>query len=79
MQPALDEVQQAVNKAAQAVLGVSKGVGQWSKERKIITQVTESTPPGNQTTWDIILFCKSLYPAVCQLSFLALFVSSFHF
>ncbi|XP_064611990.1 dynein axonemal heavy chain 5-like isoform X2 [Liolophura sinensis] len=34
MQPALDEVQQAVNKAAQLVIGVSKGVSQWSKERK---------------------------------------------
>ena len=34
MQPALDEVQQAVNKAAQLVLGVAKGIAQWNKERK---------------------------------------------
>ncbi|XP_077982678.1 dynein axonemal heavy chain 5-like [Glandiceps talaboti] len=34
MQPALDEVQQCVNKAAQLVLNVAKGVAQWSKERK---------------------------------------------
>ncbi|KAK3610339.1 hypothetical protein CHS0354_029807 [Potamilus streckersoni] len=34
MQPALDEVQQAVNKAAQMVVNVSKGISQWSKERK---------------------------------------------
>ena len=34
MQPAQDEVQQAVNKAAQMIISVSKGVTQWSKERK---------------------------------------------
>ena len=34
MQPALDEVQQAVNKAAQLVISVSKGVSQWNKERR---------------------------------------------
>lgn len=34
MQPALDEVQQAVNKAAQMVIGVSKGVSKWSDKRK---------------------------------------------
>ena len=34
MQPALDEVQQAVNKAAQLILGVAKGVALWGKERK---------------------------------------------
>ncbi|CAH1780133.1 unnamed protein product, partial [Owenia fusiformis] len=34
MQPPLDEVQQAINKATQLVLNVSKGVSQWSKERK---------------------------------------------
>lgn len=34
MQPTLDVVQQVVNKAVQMVLGVSKGVSQWSKERK---------------------------------------------
>lgn len=34
MQPALDEVQQAVNKAAQYVINVSKGVSQWNKDLK---------------------------------------------
>ena len=34
MQPALDEVQQAVNKAAQKVIFVSKGIAKWSDERK---------------------------------------------
>ena len=34
MQPALDEVQQAVNKAAHLVISVSKGVSQWNKERR---------------------------------------------
>ena len=32
MQPQLDEVQQAVNRAVQRVISVSKGVSQWSKE-----------------------------------------------
>ena len=31
MSPALDEVQQAVNKAAQLVISVSKGVSKWHK------------------------------------------------
>ena len=34
MQPALDEVQQTVNKAAQMIISVSKGVAKWSEERK---------------------------------------------
>ncbi|XP_064640332.1 dynein axonemal heavy chain 5-like isoform X2 [Lineus longissimus] len=34
MQPALDEVQQSVNKAAQMVIGVSKGVSLWNKDRR---------------------------------------------
>jgi dynein heavy chain len=34
MQPALDEVQQAVNKAAQMVIAVSKGVSLWNKDRR---------------------------------------------
>uniref|UniRef100_A0A8C7PY61 Dynein, axonemal, heavy chain 5 n=1 Tax=Oncorhynchus mykiss TaxID=8022 RepID=A0A8C7PY61_ONCMY len=33
MVPALDEVQQALNRAVESVVSVSKGVGQWSKER----------------------------------------------
>ncbi|KAL4616938.1 dynein heavy chain 5, axonemal [Arapaima gigas] len=31
--PALDEVQQALNRAVECIVSVSKGVGQWSKER----------------------------------------------
>uniref|UniRef100_A0A671S0V1 Dynein heavy chain 5, axonemal-like n=1 Tax=Sinocyclocheilus anshuiensis TaxID=1608454 RepID=A0A671S0V1_9TELE len=33
MVPGLDEVQQALNRAVDCVVSVSKGVGQWSKER----------------------------------------------
>uniref|UniRef100_A0A8C7CXQ0 Dynein axonemal heavy chain 5 n=1 Tax=Oncorhynchus kisutch TaxID=8019 RepID=A0A8C7CXQ0_ONCKI len=33
MVPALDEVQQALNRAVECVVSVSKGVGQWGKER----------------------------------------------
>ncbi|KAM4633147.1 dynein axonemal heavy chain 5 isoform 2-T2 [Polymixia lowei] len=33
MVPALDEVQQALNRTVECVVSVSKGVGQWSKER----------------------------------------------
>ncbi|KAF5899802.1 dynein heavy chain 5, axonemal, partial [Clarias magur] len=33
MMPALDDIQQALNKAVEYVVSVSKGVGQWSKER----------------------------------------------
>ena len=38
MNPALDEVQQTVNKAAQMVISVSKGVAKWSEERKRATK-----------------------------------------
>ncbi|XP_055955514.1 dynein axonemal heavy chain 5 isoform X2 [Patella vulgata] len=41
MQPALDEVQQALNKVVQTIISVSKGVALWSKERK----KTIKTPP----------------------------------
>ncbi|XP_077866685.1 dynein axonemal heavy chain 5-like [Saccoglossus kowalevskii] len=44
MQPALDEVQQCVNKAALLVLNVSKGVAQWSKERKKKVKPEVETP-----------------------------------
>uniref|UniRef100_A0A3Q2U2R5 Dynein axonemal heavy chain 5 n=1 Tax=Fundulus heteroclitus TaxID=8078 RepID=A0A3Q2U2R5_FUNHE len=33
MVPALEEVQQALNRAVECVVSVSKGIGQWSKER----------------------------------------------
>lgn len=36
MQPALDEIQQGLNKAAQYVLSVSKGVSQWNKTCKVL-------------------------------------------
>ncbi|KAK7469850.1 hypothetical protein BaRGS_00036128, partial [Batillaria attramentaria] len=38
MQPALDEVQQGLNKAVQSIVSVSKGVAQWSKERKRVVK-----------------------------------------
>ena len=38
MQPALDEVQQTVNKASQAILNVFKGVSQWSKDPRFMVQ-----------------------------------------
>lgn len=34
MQPALDEVQQSLNKAVQLIIGVSKHISLWSKERR---------------------------------------------
>ena len=37
MHPALDEVQQTVNRASQSILSVAKGVSQWSKERRKMT------------------------------------------
>ena len=33
MQPSLEDIQQAVNKACQVVLEVSKGLHQWGQER----------------------------------------------
>ena len=42
MHPALDEVQQALNKAVQNVISVSGAVAQWSKERKRIVKPGES-------------------------------------
>lgn len=36
MQPALDEIQQSLNKAAQYVVSVSKGVSQWNKTCKAL-------------------------------------------
>lgn len=34
MQPALDEVQNAVTKAAHTIVQVASGVSQWNKDRK---------------------------------------------
>ena len=44
MHPALDEVQQALNKAVQNVISVSGAVAQWSKERKRIVKPGEPIP-----------------------------------
>ena len=42
--PALDEVQQALNRAVDHVVSANKGVGQWSKQR--ISKVSpERVPP----------------------------------
>ena len=49
MQPALDEVQQAVNKAAQLVLGVAKALAQWNKERKSKVYNILASQPSLQT------------------------------
>ncbi|KAK7114139.1 dynein axonemal heavy chain 5-like isoform X2 [Littorina saxatilis] len=38
MVPALDEVQQGLNKAVQCIISSSKGVAQWSKERKRVVK-----------------------------------------
>ncbi|CAH3041642.1 unnamed protein product [Pocillopora meandrina] len=39
MQPALDEIQQGLNKAAQYVVSVSKGISQWCKTCKALIKV----------------------------------------
>ncbi|XP_067366741.1 dynein axonemal heavy chain 5 isoform X3 [Channa argus] len=39
--PALEEVQQALNRAVEFVVSVSKGVGQWGKERVFKKQMSE--------------------------------------
>lgn len=33
MIPALDDIQQTLNKAVESIVSVTKGVGQWNKER----------------------------------------------
>ncbi|GFO43348.1 dynein heavy chain 5, axonemal [Plakobranchus ocellatus] len=47
MHPALDEVQQALNKAVQNVISVSGAVAQWSKERK---KIVKPAPVESQPT-----------------------------
>lgn len=39
MQPALDEIQQGLNKAAQYVVSVSKGISQWNKTCKALIKI----------------------------------------
>ncbi|XP_012940947.1 dynein heavy chain 5, axonemal [Aplysia californica] len=45
MHPALDEVQQALNKAVQNVISVSGAVAQWSKERKKVVKPAQVDQP----------------------------------
>ena len=42
MQPALDEIQQGLNKAAQYVVSVSKGVSQWNKTCKALLKAEKN-------------------------------------
>lgn len=60
MVPALEEVQQALNRAVECVVSVSKGVGQWSKER--ISKVSLFICNGNtiQIKQNTLLFIDSL-------------------
>ncbi|XDV39791.1 hypothetical protein PO909_008980 [Leuciscus waleckii] len=50
MVPGLDEVQQALNRAVDFVVSVSKGVGQWSKERisKVLCSTSDISASANQ-------------------------------
>uniref|UniRef100_A0A8D2ZSB6 Dynein, axonemal, heavy chain 5 n=1 Tax=Scophthalmus maximus TaxID=52904 RepID=A0A8D2ZSB6_SCOMX len=47
MVPALEEVQQALNRAVECVVSVGKGVGQWSKQR--ISKVAVTITSGERT------------------------------
>ena len=42
MQPSLEDIQQAVNKACQVVLEVSKGIHQWGQDRNRIHSAQSS-------------------------------------
>jgi dynein heavy chain len=48
MQPALDEIQQALNKAAQYVVSVSKGVSLWNKTCKALTKPEKKDDSDNE-------------------------------
>lgn len=48
MQPALDEIQQALNKAAQYVVSVSKGVSQWCKTCKALVKPDKKHDSDNE-------------------------------
>ncbi|KAL5021557.1 hypothetical protein ScPMuIL_000712 [Solemya velum] len=52
MVPALDEIQQAVNKIAQMVVSVSKGISQWSRDRKVITKADRPGSAGGEHNAD---------------------------
>lgn len=48
MQPALDEIQQSLNKAAQCVVSVSKGVSQWNKTCKALMKPEKKDDSDNE-------------------------------
>ena len=47
MQPALDEIQQTLNRAAQKVVGVSRGISQWQRTCRVFLK-----PPKNDEEWE---------------------------
>lgn len=60
MQPSLDEIQLALNKATQFVLEVSRGVAQWGQDRiiPIITDDTQRSAAGKEINgkWVLLFF-----------------------
>ena len=48
MQPALDEIQQALNKAAQYVVSVAKGISQWNKTCKALMKSEKKDDSDNE-------------------------------
>uniref|UniRef100_A0A671XT96 Dynein axonemal heavy chain 5 n=1 Tax=Sparus aurata TaxID=8175 RepID=A0A671XT96_SPAAU len=65
MVPALEEVQQALNRAVECVVSVSKGVGQWSKER--ISKVDGSTSDISASVIQAIPFqARNYYKSVSE-------------
>lgn len=48
MQPALDEIQQTLNRAAQKVVSVSRGISQWEKNCKVFLK-----PKKNEDDWEL--------------------------
>uniref|UniRef100_A0A7N6BK52 AAA+ ATPase domain-containing protein n=1 Tax=Anabas testudineus TaxID=64144 RepID=A0A7N6BK52_ANATE len=63
--PALEEVQQALNRAVECVVSVSKGVGQWSKER--ISKVYGSTSDISASVMMTIPFqARNYYKSVSE-------------
>uniref|UniRef100_A0A674C0H9 Dynein axonemal heavy chain 5 n=1 Tax=Salmo trutta TaxID=8032 RepID=A0A674C0H9_SALTR len=64
MVPALDEVQQALNRAVECVVSVSKGVGQWSKER--ISKVGFTSDISASVTQAIPYQARNYYKSVSE-------------
>ena len=48
MEPNLDDIQQALNKATQHVLDVSKGIVQWGQQRFKVAPELGVTPSGRK-------------------------------